>query len=245
MFQNILETENTNENIANKKHILANVIQKKYIFLYIVTFMVSTINMGYSLSPFSLAIIVACISNEIPIIGISLVAVLANGITSGISGTIHLIIIMLLFFASFLIKEPKYNESIKNEKVRLSRRIFFSTLIVNIIKLISAPILVYDVLTAICLSIIVVIFYKIFVNAITVLINYNEKMAFSIEEVLATSLLIAIAVCSLGDFKILGFSIRNVLSIFIVLVLGWKHGMLIRNNSRSNNWCFTWYYCRK
>ena len=244
MFQNILETENTNENIANKKNILANVLQKKYIFLYIVTFMVSTINMGYSISPFSLAIIVACISNEIPIIGITIIACLANGITSGLTGTINFIIIMLIFFASFLIKEPKYNESTKNEKVRLARRIFLSTLIVNILKLFSGPILVYDVLTAICLSVIVTIFYKVFVNAITVLINYNEKMAFSIEEVLATSLLLAIAVCSFGDLKILGFSIRNVLSIFIVLVLGWKHGMLIRNNSRSYNRSIARYNCR-
>ena len=245
MFQNIIETENTNENIANKKNILANVLQKKYVFLYIVTFMVSTINMGYSISPFSLAIIAACISNEIPIIAIAIISAIANGITSGISGTINFIIIMLVFFASFLIKEPKYNESTKNEKVRLARRIFLSTLIVNALKLISGQILVYDVLTAICLSIIVAIFYKVFVNAITVLTNYNEKMAFSIEEVLATSLLLAIAVCSFGDLKILGFSIRNVLSIFIVLVLGWKHGMLIRNNSRSYNRSIAWYNCRK
>ncbi len=245
MFQNILETENTNENIANKKNILANAIQKKYIFLYIVTFMVSTINIGYSLSPFSLAIIAACISNEIPIIGITIISCLANGITSGLSGTINFIIIMLIFFASFLVKEPKYNESTKNEKIILARRIFLSTLIVSILKLISGTVLIYDVLTAICLSVIVAIFYKVFVNAITVLINYNEKMAFSIEEVLAASLLLAIAVCSFGDFKIFGFSIRNVLSIFIVLVLGWKHGILIRNDGRSYNRSITWYNSRK
>lgn len=235
MFQNITETQNTNENLANTKNIFANVIQKKYIILYLITFMVSTINMGYAISPFSIAMIVACISNEIPIIGITIIAAIANSITSGLSGTISLALILLIFFASFFIKEPRYNESTKNEKVLLAKRIFLCTLIVGILKLISNQILMYDVLTAIFLAIIVTIFYKLFVNAITVLINFNEKMAFSIEEVLATSLLLAIAVCSFGDLTILGFSIRNVLSIFIVLVLGWKHGMLIRNNSRSYN----------
>lgn len=236
MFQTILETENTNEDIANKKSILKNIIHKKYIFLYIITFMVSTINMGYNFSPFGLAIIAACISNEIPIIAITLIASIANLITSGLLGMINYIIIMLLFFVSFLLKEPKYNESTKNEKLLLARRLFFSTIIVSLFKVVINEILIYDILNAICLSILVVIFYKVFVNSLTVLTNYNEKMAFSIEEVLASSLLLAIAVCSLGDFKVLGFSVRNVISIFIVLFLGWKHGILIRNYSRCYNW---------
>ena len=35
MFQNITETENTKETLANPKNILANVISKKYIIVYI------------------------------------------------------------------------------------------------------------------------------------------------------------------------------------------------------------------
>ena len=68
VFQNLNETEKTKDNYANSKNILANVISKKYIFLYVITFMISTINMGYSVSPFSIAIVVAAIANEIPII---------------------------------------------------------------------------------------------------------------------------------------------------------------------------------
>ena len=94
-------------------------------------------------------------------------------------------------------------------------------------KIFMTQFLTYDVLVAISMSIVVTIFYKIFANSLSVITNYNDKMAFSIEEVLGTSLLLSIALCSLGDFSILGFSVRNVLSIFIVLVLGWKNGILI------------------
>lgn len=227
MFQNIIETEKAKEQEGNKKNILSNVISRKYILLYIVTFMVSQINMGYSISPFSLAMVVATISNEIPVIAVICLSVLGNAITSGISGTISYILILLIFFTSFFIKEPKYNDLNRNEKVKLSRRIFVSTLIVNVTKVLITQFLIYDLLVAITISIITAVFYKLFANSLSVIVNYNKNMAFSIEEVLGTSLLLSIALCSLGDLSIFGFSIRNVLSIFIVLVLGWKNGILI------------------
>ena len=227
MFQNINETEKTKEEIGRKKSILANVISKKYIILYIVTIMVSMVNMNYSMSPFSLAIIAACISNEIPIIAVKGLAYIGNAIFSGVNGSISFIVTLLIFFASFFIKEPKYNDSSRNEKVMLSKRIFFSSLIVSVVKIFIKQFLLYDLLLAISMSIVIVIFYKIFANSLAVITSYNEKMAFSIEEVLGTSLLLSIALCSLGNLSVFGFSIRNVLSIFIVLVLGWKNGVLI------------------
>ena len=227
MFQNIVnETEKTNEEIG-KKNILANVISKKYIILYIVTFMVSMVNMGYNVSPFSLAIISASIANEIPIIAVIALALGGNMISTGLNGTISFVITLLIFFASFLIKEPKFNDSSRNEKVMLSKRIFGASLIVNIAQVFMTQVLIYDILVAISMSIVIAIFYKIFANSLAIIVNYDEKMAFSIEEVLGTSLLISIALCCLGNLSIFGFSVRNVLSIFIVLLLGWKNGILI------------------
>lgn len=145
----------------------------------------------------------------------------------GWTSILSYIITLLIFFASFLVKEPTYNDSTRNEKIKLGKRIFFASLIVNVIKVFIKQFLIYDLLVAITVSMVVYIFYKIFVNALGLITNYNEKMAFSIEEVLASSLLASIALCALQDIQILGFSIRNVLSIFIVLVLGWKNGILV------------------
>lgn len=227
MFQNIDETEKTKEVVGNKKNILSNVISKKYIFLYIITLMVSMVNMGYDVSPFGLAIIVAAISNEIPIIAVLVCAFAGNIIGNGGAGIIGFIVTLLIFFASFFIKEPRYNDSSRNEKIMLARRIFFASLIVNVVKVFIGGFLLYDLLVAISMSIVTTIFYKIFVNSLGIITNYNEKMAFSIEEVLGTSLLLSIALCAFGNLSIYGFSVRSILSIFIVLVLGWKHGVLV------------------
>ena len=229
MFQNIQEDRenSTKEETKKRKNILTNVISKKYILLYIITFMVSTIGIGQVISPASLAIIVAMGANEIPIVIALVLGLIGNIIGCGGSSIIPYIITMLIFFASFFVAEPKYNEESRNEKTKLGKRIFVASLIVGIVKVLISGFLVYDFLVAITMSMLTFILYKIFVNAISVIINFNEKRAFSLEEIMGASILLTIAVCSIGNFNIFGFSIRNIIAIFIVLVLGWKNGMLV------------------
>lgn len=229
MFQNIQEDidSSTKEETTKKKNILTNAISKKYIILYIITFMVSTIGIGQAVSPASLAIIVAMGANEIPIVIALVLGLIGNIIGCGVSSIIPYIITMLIFFASFFAREPKYNEESRNEKIKLGRRIFTSSLIVGIVKVLISGFLIYDFLVAITMSMITFILYKVFVNGISVVINFNEKRAFSLEEIMGASVLLTIAVCSFGNLQIFGFSIRNIIAIFIVLVLGWKNGMLV------------------
>lgn len=80
MFQKIQEETKTKakEETKERLNILTNVISKKYIILYIITFMVSKINLGADMSLAGLAIIVSAISNEIPIIAILGLAFIGN-----------------------------------------------------------------------------------------------------------------------------------------------------------------------
>ena len=87
--------------------------------------------------------------------------------------------------------------------------------------------LVYDLLASIMFAIITYIFYKIFSNSITVIKDYGVKQAFTVEEVMGASLLMSIAFYSLHGLNIFGLSISNILSIMLVLFLGWKNGMLV------------------
>lgn len=87
--------------------------------------------------------------------------------------------------------------------------------------------LVYDLLASFVFAILTYIFYKIFSNSITVIKDYGIKQAFTIEEVIGASLLVSIAVYSLNGLNVFGLSISNILSIMLVLFLGWKHGMLV------------------
>ncbi len=229
MFQNIQNEVNNNyekESLQRKK-IVTNIFTKNNIILYILTIMISTIGIGQDTSLFSLSIIAACMANNIPAIGVTICGLIGNAIGFGVNGVLAYIITLLLLTVSMFIFKPIYNEENRNEKIKIGKNLFIATLIVNIVQAVVTTFTIYDALASISAGIIAFVFYKIFVNSIVVIQNIRENKAFSIEEVIGASLLLAIAVSSFGELHIVGFSIRNILSILIVLVLGWKNGILV------------------
>ena len=233
MFQNVQYEEIRQENnkIENIADILKNIFTIKNIVLYIIAFMTSMVGLGGEVSAFSLSIAVACFSCGIPAFGIIIISIIGNIFGFGAAGGVNYILTQLILMVTFLIKKPKYNEEIKNEKIKLGKRLFASVLIVSIFRYMLGAFTIYNLLVNITNAIIVVIFYKIAVNSLNVLEEINVRKAFSLEEVMGASLVLAIAISAFGNTEILGFSIRNILSILLVLILGWKNGVLIGTTS--------------
>ena len=234
MFQNINEnTINTNEYAKKEEkekgkiNIFSNVLSVKYIPIYIISFMISMVGINEEFAPFGISVMMAGIGNSIPVLGIMLTGLIGSSIKFGIEGTLNYLLIALVSIVSIFLFKPRYNEEEKNEKIKLSKNIFISTLIVGIAKIGMTGFTVYDILYTLSFSMIAVVFYKIFVNSLIVMQDYTKHKIFSIEEVLGASLMLAIAITCFNDLTILGFSIRNVLSILIVLILGWKNGILV------------------
>ena len=232
MFQNLdgVAADN-NSNYSTKKikklNILANVFELRNIAVYVVAFMVSMVGLGGDFSPFSVSIFAACFANSIPLLGVVAVSLVGTGIRFGLTGLLSYMLTSLVMIATFFIFKPRYNEEMRNEKVKVAKNVLIATFIVQMAKLMMSGFTIYDFLVGITFSVISLVFYKIFVNSLVVLQDFREKRAFSIEEVIGTSLLIAISVSCFGDWSIMGFSIRNILSILIVMFMGWKHGILI------------------
>ena len=213
--------------LKNNKVILKNLFNVKNIIIYILALMISAVGMGQDVSPLSIAIVGACLSGGVPAILVVIAGLIGNIISVGTIGALKYILIILMLLILMFIKPPKENDEYKNEKLQISKHIFFSVIIVMVVKMIITKITFGDLLLHITLAVFSVIFYKIFVNSLVVIQDFMEKRAFSIEEVIGASLLISIAVASLGDISFFGYSIRNILSVFLVLVLGWKNGVLI------------------
>ena len=226
MFQNINEyvmQDRKKENINR----WSDILQKNNIIMCILSFMLSLVRIGGDFSLFSISILGACFSSTVPLLGIVIVTLIGNIIGFGASGGLEYFLTSLIFFISIFIIKPKYNEEERNEKIKVGKNIFTAVFILQIIKAMFSTVTFYDVLLSITYGIIAVAFYKIFANSISVIENLGQKKAFSIEEVIGTSLLLAIAVSAFSDLTILGFSIRNIFSILIVLILGWKNGILV------------------
>ncbi len=237
MFQNIAKDFEENQNLEkdvelNKKEKIKEVIKacftKKMVLLYIMSFLLSFVSFGGNeeLAPFGIAILVAILASSIPIGIVSLLVLLGTGLSFGASAMLNVLLILLLVFVSILVKAPKY-ESENNEKRKLGLRLFISCIIVQVLPVFFRDVMVYDILLGLIYSIASYIFYKIFVNSISVITNLGERRAYSVEEVLGASLMVAISVCSIGNVSIYGYSIRNILCILMVLIMGWKNGILV------------------
>ena len=238
MFQNISkesEQEFNEEIKANKKEEVKEIFKKLFtkqnIILYIITFMVSMVNISsdnvmFSITPFGIAIIAAALSSNMPVGIMYVISLISTFIKFGPNSLLTYILTTLVFFVTILIKRPKIQDEV-NEQKRLGMHLFISTLIVQVVPMFFRSFILYELLTGVMLSISTYIFYKIFSNSITVIREVGIKKVFSIEEVIGTSLLLTIAFMALGDTAVFGYSVKNILSILLVLILGWKNGILV------------------
>lgn len=237
MFQNITRDANDNQNYneenkkVSTKDVLKNLLAKQNIFLYIITFMLSMVgfntnNLIFSFVPFGLAIIAGALSNNRPIGIMYVLSLIGTFIRFGFNNLLVYFATSLVFFILILFIRPKIQDGI-NEQKKIGGHLFFAVTLVQVVPIFFREFYVFDLLSGIMLGITTYIFYKIFVNSITLIIDFGTRRAFTIEEVIGTSLLLAIAITVFGNLNIFGFSIKNILSILIVLVLGWKNGILV------------------
>lgn len=238
MFQNITmdATEDKIERVNNKrniKNIIRSAISGQSILLYIVAFMLSCVDgMELSYSIFAMAIFAATISNDIPcgiLYILTMIGTLIRFQTSGLLSYMFTTAVLVLLILTF--KPKKMLLQYESEKTKLGKYVFLSVLLGQAIKLLFQEFLVYDLLVAITSAMTAYIFYKIFSKSIIVVNEIKNKKVFSIEEIIGATLLVSIASTCFGNLEILGLGIGNIISILLILILGWKNGILIGTTS--------------
>ena len=238
MFQNIDVKDadtavNEEESNYNKgkfeifNSIMRQALTKQNLFLYLVSFMMSMVSAGDGMAPFGIAIFAAACSNSIPVIFIYIVTMMGTALKFGSAGVLNYLLISLLFVAMILIFKPWYQEEYKNERRKLGRYVFLATLIINTIEVFFNGFLVYTFLLGIATSITTYIFYKIFSESLIVIREWGIKEAFSIEEIMGAALMVSVALLAISNVTLFGLNVGQVLMIIIILVLGWKNGIMV------------------
>ena len=235
MFQNISEQEtinNNDEQIESKKkfsikQLLKNMLTIPNIIIYVVSFMISTVSILDGMAVFAIAIFAAACSNGM-VAGLVYVSTLAGTFVGlGKEAFLNYLLTSLFFMVLMLLVKPRIQEETKNEKMLLGKHLIFAVICLQAVNLFTGTYLIADLLITIMQAILTYIFYKIFVNSIPVLQDIGSKKAFTIEEVIGASLLVSIAISATSNVNLFGISISNILSILLVLVLGWKNGILV------------------
>ena len=195
MFQNITRDSFDNQSDeeieenkkVNAKDVLKGLFAKQNIMLYAVTFLISMVGFDestlmFNISPFGLAIIAGALSNNRPVGIMYVLSLIGTFIGFGFNSLVTYFITSLVFFALILIVRPKLQENV-NEKKKIGGHLFFAVLMVQVVPMFFRDFYVFELLSGIMLGITTLIFYKIFANSITLIIDFGTKRAFTIEEV--------------------------------------------------------------
>lgn len=177
------------------------------------------------MAPFGIAILASLCSNSVPMGVVYLLTCIGSFVGFGKDVFLSYLLMSLLFFVSVIVIRPK--KAVSGERKEVGLHLAGVCLLVQLGKLFLGTFLVYDLLQAFLFTIMAGVFYKIFSGCIIVIRDFGIKKAFSVEEVIGASLIFALAVAGLKELTIFSFSIRTILSILIVMIMGWQNGVLV------------------
>lgn len=231
MFQNVSEQVNEQKNneinLKQIKLICKDIFKYQNIIIYILAFLVSSVSLKGQAIPFGVAILAACLGTTVPMAVVFVVSIISTTIFQGLTGLEFYFLSALFYFAFVIFFKAKVSVEERNEVLKTGVKLFWACFIVSQINNLFNIFLIYDFFMGIIISALVYVFYKIFVNGIVVIRDFNIKKAFSIEEIVGATIIIAIASVPFAGLTIFGLSITNIILIFILLIIGWKNGILV------------------
>ncbi len=229
MFQNIADVDAQEENIKtnNTVYRLKQIFRYQNIIIYILTFLMATLSIKGEIVPFGLAMLAACVGETVPLIGVYISAIVGTFVGNGAAATGNFVGISIVYFLLVLFVKTKIAIDERNESIKSGGKLFSAAMIVTIITSYRNTFSWYDVFMGSISASIMYVFYKIFVNGLATIKEFNNKKAFTIEEVVASVIIASVAIVALSKVFILGYSITEILILFMIMALGWKHGVLV------------------
>ena len=80
--------------LKDNKELIKNLFSVKNIIIYVLAFMVSMVGMGQDVSPFSIAMVGACLASKVPAIVVLIVGLIGNIFGVGTIGALNYILII-------------------------------------------------------------------------------------------------------------------------------------------------------
>ena len=235
MFQNVEEKDininnNDEEEIVKDSNKIVLILKELFsiqnIIIYIITLLVSMQGLKNTVAPFGLAMVAACIGENIPIVGVFIMAIIGTWIRFGFGMTAKMVLMLVIFFALILLFKGKVAIEERNELFKTGGKLFAAYFIIVLIRKVFGSYSMYEFLMGTTSAALIYVFYKIFVNGLSFIKNIGYKTAFTSEELIAGCVLIAISLVTINSFSILSINVSIVAMFFICLVMGWYNGFI-------------------
>ena len=222
VYQRFKEKNNYNKEDRDfeKRIDIKKFFELKSILIYILSILIGMCKLPSGATPFGLALLGAIADTSYPLI---VPIILISGTTLVSFGGVCFVKFIISSFIFIIAKS-----FIKgNSKIGNAAKILFATAISEIIVLLFSNTIIYDAVMAAFMSATTAVFYLVFSSGLPFIIDFDERKIDSHETLMAAGILITVAVSTLGDFSIGGLSVRSVICILMVLLLGWKRGATV------------------
>ena len=202
------------------------IFKYQYIIIYIITLFISGISIKNGFFAFGLAMVAACVGEEIPVVVTYLCALIGTAARGGIAEAQTFFVASLIYFALVLLLRRKEATIERNEQIKTGGKLFAAGVIISIIRwkfgsfdfsMALEYVLSYGIMYA---------FYKVFVNGVQLIKSLGEKDAYTIEEIVATSIIFAIFYSICQDAYIFGLNLYYIALFITVMYVGWTYGIV-------------------
>ena len=207
--------------VENEKRLdVKKFFELKSIMIYILSILIGTCKLASGATPFGIAFIGAIADVNFPLIAPLVLIAASTGVAFGWTCLAKFLISSIIFIVmkSFIKGDTKTGNAAK---------ILFATAISEVIILLMTETLVYDAVMAAFMSTTTAIFYLIFSEGLPVILDFRNRKIDSHETLMASGILLAVAISTLGDLNLFGLSIRSIICVLIVLMLGWRRGATV------------------
>ena len=230
MFQNVAENGMQNDNEKRNIKIilmLKELFKPQNIIVYILTFLVSMINIKGIFIPLGLAMVAASIGSTIPVAIVYMCSLIGSGLAFGTEGLLNLFWISIIYYILIFVFRPKVCIDERNEVYKTGSRLFWAYVFISLFNHWTSDIWIVDLVYSCLYAGIIYVFYKFFVNALAVIKNFGIKKAFTSEEMISVVALVAISATVFSKVTVFEMSISNIIVMACIMILGWKTGMLV------------------
>lgn len=232
MFQNIADNTMQNESENFKRNmriwlILKELFKPQNVIAYVLTFLVSMINIRGAYIPLGLAMVAAALGSTVPAALVYICGLIGTGVALGASSLGSFFWVSIAYYILLALFKPKVCVDERNEVYKTGARLFWAYVFISLFHHWTSDIWIIDLAYSCLYAGLLYVFYKVFVNALAVIKNFGIKKAFTAEEMIATIALIAIAVSVFSKVTIFEMSVANIFVMLAIMVLGWKSGILV------------------
>lgn len=220
VYKGSFKGDNQKNRIGSKKKWFSLGLSEHTVISNIIAFMLGRAMILDSLTPFGIAYIASILPGQRKSAAVWVSTLL--GILSVQKGLpmIRYVFILVLFYLLFTILSRMYSLNIFKTALLAS----FSVLSIGMFIVALTDFLLYDTLLVVFEAVITFVLIYIFKYAVPVMIEGKNRRILSNEELICATIMMSLVLIGLTNIKVYGYSLKNVLSVFLVLIFAYNSG---------------------